>query len=342
MPEMMTAVGFRRYGGPEVLERVEIPVPQPGPGQIRIRVAAAGVNPADWRIRGGAFRHFVRPAFPFVPGADVAGVVDAVGPGPSRFVPGDRVFTLLPTLAGGACAGFALAADPAVARVPDGTTLADAAAVPLAALTALQSLENVGLAAGERVLVNGASGGVGSFAVQVARAIGARVEAACSAANAGWVRELGAERVLDYRAEDVTRPAEPYHVVFDAVAAHPYRRWRRAVRRGGRVAVVNPLHGNPVSRLLARLDGRRLGSILVRPDGAGLRRIADWIAAGAIRPVIERAYGMDEAADAHRRSETGRVCGKLVIVIDPVLAGAEAGAAPSARAHATLAAAPPA
>lgn len=140
----------------------------------------------------------------------------------------------------------------------------------------------------------------------------------------------------DYQAEDVTRPAEPYDVVFDAVAAHPYRRWRRAVRRGGRVAVVSPIHGNPVSRLLAALDGRRLGSILVRPDGAGLRRIAEWLAAGAIRPAIERSYAMDEAADAHRRSETGRVRGKLVIVVDPVLAGPRTGA--GADGHAILAA----
>jgi NADPH:quinone reductase-like Zn-dependent oxidoreductase len=340
MPEMMQAVGFRRYGGPEVLERVEVPVPEPGPGQVRIRVAAAGVNPADWRIRGGAFRFFMRPAFPFVTGSDVAGVVDAVGPGASRFAVGDRVFTLLPTLGGGACAAFCLAADADVARVPDGIGLAHAATVPLAALTALQALEGIGLTGEDRVLVNGASGGVGSFGVQVARALGTRVDAGCSAGNAGWVRELGAERVLDYQAEDVTRPAEPYDVVLDAVAAHPYRRWRRAVRRGGRVAVVSPIHGNPVSRLLAALDGRRLVSILVRPDGPGLSRIADWLAAGAIRPVVERLYAFEEAADAHRRSETGRARGKLVVVVDPALAGLEAGAAASTAGLATLAAHP--
>lgn len=318
MTESMAAVGFSRYGGAEVLEPMRLRVPEPGPGEIRVRVAAAAVNPADWRIRGGAFRLFMRPAWPFVPGADVAGVVDAVGGGVSRFGPGDRVFAMLPTLHGGGYAEFAVARHDAAAHLPCNVRLVDAAAAPLAALTALQALEGgLGLAGGDRVLVYGASGGVGTFAVQIARLLGARVTAACSAPNAEWVAGLGAEAVLDYAAVNVARPAEPYDALLDAVAARPYRHWRRAVRRGGRVCLLNPMHGNPLSRLGATLDGRRLSSILVRADGAGLTRIARWMAEGALRPVVERFYPLADAAEAHRRSETGRVRGKLVLVADP-------------------------
>lgn len=314
----MAAVGFSGYGGADVLEPLRLPIPEPGAGEVRIRVAAAAVNPADWRIRAGAFRLFMRPAWPFVPGADVAGVVDAVGAGVSRFGPGDRVFAMLPTLRGGGYAEFAVAPQEAAAHLPSNVSLVDAAAAPLAALTALQALEGgLRLAGGERVLVYGASGGVGTFAVQLARALGARVTAACSGANAEWVAGLGAEAVLDYAAADVARPAEPYDALLDAVAAHPFRHWRHAVRRGGRVCLLNPMHGNPLSRLGAALHGRRLSSIMVRPDGAALRRVARWMAEGTVRPVVERCYPLAEAAEAHRRSETGRVRGKLVLVVNP-------------------------
>src|SRR3712207_3748386 len=164
----MRAVGFRRYGPPDVLETLEVPRPEPGPGEVLIRVAAAGVNPADWALRGGRLRPFVRLMLPFVSGSDVAGVVQEIGAGVTKFVHGEAVCALTPTTTGGAYAEYVTVPADNVARVPSGLSLGEAAAVPLVALTALRALrDKAELAVGDHVLIDGASGGVGSFAVQI-------------------------------------------------------------------------------------------------------------------------------------------------------------------------------
>src|SRR5918993_1243125 len=232
----MRAFGFRRYGPPEVLEALEVPLPEPGPKEILIRVAAAGVNPADWALRGGKLRPFVRLALPFVSGSDVAGVVEATGTGVSRFVPGEAVFAMTPTSTGGAYAEYVAVGADNVAPAPSGVSLGEAAAVPLVSLTALQALrDKAELAAGEHVLIHGASGGVGTFAVQIAKAMGARVTATCSGRNVELVRRLGADEVIDYTSEDATAGGPRYDVVFGAVNTLPILRWRGALRPGGRI-----------------------------------------------------------------------------------------------------------
>jgi NADPH:quinone reductase-like Zn-dependent oxidoreductase len=228
----MRAVGFRRYGAPEVLEELEVARPAPRLGEVLLKVAAAGVNPADWALRGGRLRPFVRLKLPFVPGSDVAGVVEAVGPGVTRFGPGEVVYAMTPTSEGGGYAEYVAVAEDHVARVPPGLSLGEAAAVPLVSLTALQALrDRAGLAAGDHILINGASGGVGSFAVQISKAMGARVTATCSARNAELVRGLGADEVLDYAGDGATGGPR-YDVIFGAVNTLPISRWRRALPRG--------------------------------------------------------------------------------------------------------------
>ena len=193
--ETMQAIGFRHYGGAEVLELISVPRPVLAPDAILIRVGAAGVNPADWRIRGGQFRFFARLSLPFVPGSDVAGVVEAVGPAVTRFRPGDAVYAMLPSLAGGALAEYAAVPERDAAHMPGNLSFVEAAAVPLAALTALQALrDQANLRPDAHVLINGASGGVGSFAVQIAKALGAQVTAACSGRTMPTLRATSARK----------------------------------------------------------------------------------------------------------------------------------------------------
>ena len=329
MDEKRRAVGIRRYGPPEVLETLEVERPEVGRDGVLIRVAAAGVNPADCLLRSGGLRFVARQKMPFVPGADVAGVVEAVGPDVTRFRVGDPVYAMLPNTAGGGYAEYAVAAEGTVAVMPSGLAFDEAAGVPLAALTALQALrDEANLAAGDHVLVNGASGGVGTFAVQISRAMGARVTAVASGRNADLVSGLGADEFLDYTREDATAGKARYDAVFDAVNVLPFRKARRVLKPNGVFVTVNPFIGRLSPGWLSRFrGGRQIRSFLVRPDGADLEGIGAWIEAGEVRPVIERAYPLADAAEAHRRSESRRARGKLVLVVDEELAAAGSGTA---------------
>jgi NADPH:quinone reductase-like Zn-dependent oxidoreductase len=322
----MRAVGLRRYGPPEVLEVLEVERPEPGPDGVLIRVVAAGVNPADCLLRSGGLRFVARQEMPFVPGADVAGVVEAVGPGVTRFGVGDPVYAMLPSTAGGGYAGYAVASEGSVAAIPPGLTFGEAAAVPLAALTALQALrEKAGLAAGARVLVNGASGGVGTFAVQISRVMGAQVTGAASGRNAELVRGLGADEVLDYTLEDVTAGKARYDAILDAANVLAFWKARRVLKPNGVFVTVNPFIGRLSPGWLSRFrEGRRIRSLLVRPDGGDLERIGAWISSGEVGPVIDRGYPLADAVEAHRYSESRRARGKLVLVVDEKLAAEKA------------------
>ncbi|WP_062303980.1 NAD(P)-dependent alcohol dehydrogenase [Demequina subtropica] len=323
----MKAVTYSTYAGPETHELREIPIPEPGEGQVRIRVTAAGLNPWDWHIYRGdpwlaRFSFGLRSPGTRVVGADAAGEVDAVGPGVEGFAVGDRVFGFLGF---GGCADFAVAESSKIARTPGGATDAEAAAVPIAAITALGGLEDGGGCEGKRVLVIGASGGVGHMAVQIARVLGAsRVVAVCSGANAAMVSLLGADRVIDYTREDVRECGEVFDVVYDTVGTTSVPRLRRILARDGVYLAAGGLGGGPVlgpawAIFRAKLSGpfarRRVAVVGTEPSTENLGRVAAWIEAGRVRPVIAATYPLERTAEAFARLEAQHVAGKLVVQV---------------------------
>ena len=257
--------------------------------------------------------------FPMISGHDIAGEVEALGKEASRFQVGDRIFAMRKAFTSGAHAELAVVPEATAALVPDGVSMEVAGVVPLAALTAWQALDELGnLAPGQRVLINGASGGVGTFAVQFARLTGAEVTGVCSQANADLVRKLGATEVIDYKVADPTE-ATGFDVVFDCVTKLPFGASRRMLKRGG-VWVRTRFDGAYIkSRLWAPLAGRKVRLVTVKPNAAQLERIGALVAAGKVEPVIEQAYPVTEIAAAHARSATGRVRGKIAIEIPSAL-----------------------
>ncbi len=304
---------FRRFGGTDVLEWTDIVDPEPKPGEICVRVRASSINPFECEIREGAFKMLTGRRFPMISGHDMAGEVETLGEGSSRFQVGDRVFAMRKAFSNGAHTELAVVPESAAALIPAGVSMKDAGVVPLAALTAWQALHEFGgLASGQRVLINGASGGVGTFAVQFANAAGARVTGVCSQANMDLVEKLGAREVIDYEVRDPTQ-ATGFDLVFDCVTKLPFSATRRMLKRGG-VWVCTRFNGAYVrAKLLAPLKGRRVHMVAVKPKGEQLTRIGDHVAAGKIETVIEETYPITEIAAAQARSATGRVRGKIAI-----------------------------
>lgn len=304
---MMTAVVQDKLGAPDVLHLAEVPRPTPGIGQVLVRVHAAGVNPVDAMNRQtGAF---TGPP-PFVLGFDVSGVVEAVGPGVTILAPGDEVFGLLPFPHGsGAYAEYVLAPARALIEKPASLSHEQAAALPLAGLTAWQALvETAGLRSGERVVITGASGGVGHLAVQIAAARGAQVIAFASARNADIVRELGADDVLDYEASDLTELRE-VDVVLDVLGGETPAKAVQALRPGGRLVSTLP-QGLAAATAAARAKDIEISGLFVEADRLGLRALADLVAEQRLRPVIAAVYPLADAASAH---SGGHAPGKVVL-----------------------------
>lgn len=318
----MKAVVYDRYGPPDVLRVEDVPVPTPGAGQVLVRVAATSVNLSDWEcLRGaplyariGGLRSPARPIL----GSDIAGRVEAVGDGVTRFGPGDEVYGDNLQLKGG-FAEFAVAAESALARKPPGLTFAEASTLPQAGAIALQGTE--GAAAGRRVLVNGGGGGSGSFAIPLAKRLGAHVTGVDNAGKLDFMRSLGADDVIDYRQEDFTRDRPPYDLILDLVAHRSVFAYRRALAPGGRYLCV----GGPVRALLriltvgwlaARVTGRRMGVLAVKLGPAHFEPLAELCAAGEVAIHVDRTFPLDEAASALAHVGEGRALGKVVVTLD--------------------------
>lgn len=308
----MRAIRQEALGGPEVLELVEVPRPVPGPTEVLVRVTAAGVNPVDWktRTRGGVLG---QP--PFTVGWDVAGIVEEVGGGVTRFAPGDRVFGM-PRFPGEAAAYAEYTTSPSrqLAMVPEGLSDAEAAALPLAGLTAWQALvETANVTGGTRVLVLGAAGGVGHLAVQIAKARGAYVLGTASATKHQFLSGLGVDEVIDYTSEDVAGRAGIVDVVLDLVGGDTALAALPALRDGGILVVVPSFSALGPLREAAG-ERVRVTGILVEPDRLGLEALAALVADGKLRPHVEREFPLAQAAQAHELGEQGRTRGKLVLV----------------------------
>ena len=312
----MRVVSQDEFGGPEVLHLAERPVPEPLPTEIRVRLAAAGVNPVDWKTRAGAGSAGVIGPPPFVLGWDVAGVVDALGRGVTRFAIGDRVMGMpwFPRQAG-AYAELVTGPSRQFVAVPPGLTDLDAAALPLASLTAWQILvDTARIKPGDRVLIHNASGGVGHLAVQIARARGTTVIATASAAKHDWLRGLGADELVDYRSVRFEEVVHDVDVAVDFVGGEDSFRVARTVRPDGLLVVV-PSGGDPRVHEAARAAGIRSTGFLVEPDRTSLEAIADLAATGRLRVTVGASFPLAQAAEAHRAGEAHAVTGKIVLAI---------------------------
>jgi NADPH:quinone reductase-like Zn-dependent oxidoreductase len=312
MTTMMRAIRQEVLGGPEVLNEVEIEKPEPGLSQLLVRVHAAGLNPTDWGHR--AFPIFLGPP-PFTLGWDVSGVVEAAGFGVTLFKPGDEVFGMLPYPHGaGSHADYVTGPARAFALKPRTVDHVQAGALPLAALTAWQALNDTAqLAAGQRVLIHAAAGGVGHLAVQIAKARGAYVIGTASAGHHDLVRDLGADEMIDYRTTDFAEAATDVDVVLNSIAGDYSARSLRTLRPGGILVSLLPF-GSEVRAESAKL-GVRTELMLVEHDHAGMTAIAGLVTQGKLRPVIAATFPLAEAAKAHELGETRHVAGKLVLTM---------------------------
>lgn len=315
----MRAVVIDRYGSADELVTREIARPKCSNGQVLIRVHAAGVNPIDWRIRSGGLRLILHARLPLVLGFDVAGEIvetsrDAEEQG---WRVGDEVIGFLDNRHGGGYAEFAVAGSDALSRKPAKISFEEAAAVPLAASTALQALSHIGrISAGQDVLINGAAGGVGTFAVQMAKAKRANVTGVCSGRNVQFVRELGADRVIDYQREDFTSQRGQFDIIFDAVAKRTFWQCRRALTPRGCYITTVPSFANLSAQVLSYCLRRKCRNMLAKPHRDDLQQITALIADGKVRPIVQDVYSLADATAAHRTSQAGHVRGKLVLSID--------------------------
>ena len=308
----MKAVRVHKYGGPEVLQYEDALRPQPGSGEVLIRVYAAGVNPVDWEIRAGLLKEVFPVSFPCIPGCDLSGVIDEVGPDVTKFNKGDEVFVMTDPMRNGAYAEYIVVRESEVALKPKSLHHIRAAAIPVAALTAWNALfDTAQLRLGQRVLIHGGFGGVGHFAVQLAKWKGAHVIATASAKNQELVYELGADEVIDYQAQKFEDVARKIDIVLDPIGSDTQERSWKVLKTGGvLVSLVQP-----PSEEKAKSVGARGAMVQTRPDGAKLADIAKIIDAGQLAPVIDRILPLSEARRAHELSKSGHTRGKIVLRI---------------------------
>ncbi len=319
----MRAVRFERYGDSDVLEIRTVPVPQPGRDEVLVRVHASGLNPKDPIVRQGSLRLITGRKFPRGTGYDFSGQVVAPGARVSDLARGDRVWGFLDGFRGGAAAEYAAIPRAWLEPMPERLGWIEGAALPLVGATALQGLRDVGrVNSGDRVLIKGASGGVGSAAIQIAKARGAHVTALASGEGLDHCRALGADAVVDYRLTAPTALGDRFDVFFDCVGQSPYRAYRRLFRRGGRWVTIAPEPTvyalTPISRVLAPvLGGPVLGYVRVTPRRADLVELARLVDRGLLRMPVTAMYPLEQIRTAHDLVAARHGRGKRVVVISP-------------------------
>jgi NADPH:quinone reductase-like Zn-dependent oxidoreductase len=311
---------FRRYGGPEVLEWADLPDPVPGKGEIVVRVVAAALNPLDWKLRAGQFKVMTVGRLPRGVGYDYAGVVEAVGEDVSRLKPGDAVVGIVnPMASRNGTMAERVSANEALATVkPPSLSFADGASLPGAGITAVQALRDGGLAAGKRVLIVGAAGGVGSFAVQLAKDAGAHVTAVASTAGQAFLASLSPDRAIDYQLQDWKALAERFDIVFDASGTSTFPACRGLLAPGG--SYVHSLPGAALycwSWWLKLTARERCVPVMEKPNLADLETLVRLAAAGRLQSVVTRTGRPDEVPDLQRAMAAGHNRGKIVVRFPP-------------------------
>lgn len=322
----MKAILFPKYGSPDVLQLTDVEKPAPNENQVLVKVYAASANPLDWhRMRGEPFlarigEGFLKPKDPKL-GADIAGRVEEVGSNVTQFQPGDEVFG---AIGAGGFAEYVCAREDRVALKPANLTFEQAATAPVAAYTALQGLRDHGqIQTGQKVLVNGASGGVGTFAVQIAKSYGAEVTGVCSTRNLDMLRSIGAERVIDYTREDFSRNGQHYDLIYDAIGNRSVFAYRRALEPQGK-CVIAGFTSLPrlfehliLGPMMSRDGGKKIGMMgLSNADKEDLVFIKELLETGKVVPVIDRRYPLSETAEAIRYLEKGHARGKVIITVE--------------------------
>jgi NADPH:quinone reductase-like Zn-dependent oxidoreductase len=323
----MRAIVYRTYGSPDVLKLEEVAKPTPRDDEVLIHVYTAAINAADWhlltadiflvRLNVG----LLKPKHQIL-GADVAGRVEAIGRTVTQFQPGDEVFGDLSLSGRGAFAEYVCAHEDALVAKPANLTFEEAAAVPLSAVTALQALRDKGqIQPGQKVLIHGASGGVGTYAVQLAKAFGAEVTAVCSTRNVDLVRSLGADHVIDYTQADFTKQGQRYDLILAANGYHPIWAYKRALTPKGRYVMTGgsmAQFGQAVllGPLLSMTGNNKMGNMLARPNQKDLAFIKELLEAGKVKPVIDRRYPLREVPMAIRYLGEGHAKGKIVITVE--------------------------
>lgn len=317
----MKAVLYHRYGPPEVLQLQEVEPPTPDDTQVLVRVRAASLNPADWRVRKGQLvarvsNGWLRPRNPMM-GADFSGRVEAVGKNVTQFQPGDEVFG---RRSSNGLAEYVCVSEKPIVVKPASITFEQAAALPVAGLTALQSVRDAGaVQPGQTMLVNGASGGVGTFTVQIAKSFGAHVTGVCSTKHLDLVRSIGADEVIDYTREDFTQKGQRYDVIIDNAGNRSVLELRRVLKPHGICVLIGAkaisllFLNMGLGRVISATSGQKIGFMLSKIRKEDLTRLASLVESGKMMPVLDRCYPLQEVVAASRYVEQGHPSGKVVI-----------------------------
>lgn len=313
----MKAVVINRYGAADVLEYREVEKPGINNSEILVEVYASSVNPVDWKVRQGQMKIITGKRFPRILGCDFAGKVVEVGKNIKNYKAGDEVFGMVSALHGGAYAEYLTVRPKNISANPKNLDFEQAAAVPLAGMTALQSLRNLGkIKQGDKVLINGCSGGVGSFAIQIAKSFGAQVTGICSGKNIEFSRHLGADNIIDYTRENILGKNETYDIFFDVVANQLFPQIKRLLTKKGIYITTLPSLREVIMSVLTSLSrGKKLKTIFVKPDAGDLSYLKNLIENNKLHPAIDKSFALKDIQQAHSYSETGRVRGKITLKI---------------------------
>ncbi len=310
----MKAVIINRYGGPEVLEYVDVVTPKPKKNEILIKIKAASVNPVDWKVRKGKLKFITGKKFPLYLGVEASGIVEAVGEEVTSFKPGQKVFAGK-NHTGGAYADYFTVSEKNAVLLPDNFPFDEGATLAVTGVTSLQALrDHAGIEEGMKVLVNGASGGIGIYAVQIAKILGAHVTAVCSGKNKKLVKSIGADAVINYTKENFSKGSEKYDIILDAVGNKPFSKVANNLTKNGTLIKLNFSLSTYFDQYITTLfSNKNVKMVLLKNKAEDVKWIRDQIALKNIKVIIDCKFPMEEVRKAHNYSETGRAKGKIIL-----------------------------